>query len=101
MLLRPRGKSDRSTDRQALVSVPGTPRRVVRACRDAIRASATRYGAQDVYAVSAGLLRRMDHGAVAAPLNVRIRYIGQGGIETREAKVSCQLDDSGRVFAVR
>jgi hypothetical protein len=101
MLLRPRGKNDRFTDREALVSVPGTPRAVVRACREAIKASASRYGAHDVYAVSAGSLRRLERQAVAAPLNVRIRYMSRGGIETREAKVSCQLDASGRVFAVR
>jgi hypothetical protein len=100
MLLRPRGKNDRSTDLKALLSMPGTPRAVVRACRNAIEASAARYGAQDVYAVSAGSPRRLERGALAAPLNVRIRYTTQGGIETRQAKISCQLDASGRVFAL-
>ncbi|MER9061324.1 hypothetical protein NKI82_23480 [Mesorhizobium sp. M0482] len=77
----------------------GTPAAVVRACRAAIVSAATPLGAVRVHAVSAGALRQR-RGALTAPIEVRIDYARQGGIEVRQAQVSCRLDASGRVTAI-
>lgn len=78
---------------------PGTPIAVVRACRAAIMAAATPLGAVRVHAASAGALRQL-RGALTAPIEVRIDYAREGGIEVRQAQVSCRLDASGRVTAI-
>jgi hypothetical protein len=98
--LRPRGDGAASRSPADLVAIAGTPRAVVRACSQAIEASAIPYGAKDVRAVSAGSLRRFSHGLVAAPLVVRIRYQAQGVVEVRQARIRCHLDATGRVIAV-
>jgi hypothetical protein len=99
--LRPHGDSTGWSPPPALVAVSGTPHAVVRACRQAITASARAFGAKDVRAVSAGSLRRLSADVVAAPLVVRIRYAVEDGIEVRQAKIRCHLDASDRVIAVR
>ncbi|MDX8440854.1 hypothetical protein [Mesorhizobium australafricanum] len=78
---------------------PGTPAAVVRACRAAIMSAATPLGAVRVNAVSAGALRQR-RGALTAPIQVRIDYARQGGIEVRQARVGCRLDAAGRVTAI-
>ena len=100
-VLRPHGEGAGSRPPSDLVAVPGTPRAVVRACSQAIKASAIPYGAKDVRVVSAGSLRRFSQGVVAAPLVVRIRYEAQQAIEVRQAKIRCDLDASGRVVAIK
>ncbi|MER8377731.1 hypothetical protein NKH82_21390 [Mesorhizobium sp. M0915] len=82
-----------------LTARPGTPVAVVQACRAAIMAAATPLGAVRVHAVSAGALRQL-RGARTAPIEVRIDYARKGGIEVRQAQVSCRLDASGRVTAI-
>ncbi|MER8390277.1 hypothetical protein NKJ46_34260, partial [Mesorhizobium sp. M0166] len=69
------------------------------ACRTAIVAAATPLGAVNVHAVSAGALRQ-GRGGLTAPIEVRIDYAGKGGIEVRQAQVSCRLNASGRVTAI-
>jgi hypothetical protein len=83
-----------------LKAIPGTPPAVVRACRQAIMSAATPLGAVRVHAASAGPLRRHRRGAFTAPIEVRIDYARQGGIEVRQARVGCRLDAAGRVVAV-
>ncbi|RWQ84362.1 MAG: hypothetical protein EOS85_10820 [Mesorhizobium sp.] len=83
-----------------LKAKPGTPAAVVRACRAAIMSAATPLGAVGVHAVSAGALRQ-HRGALTAPIEVRIDYARQGGIEVRRARVGCRLDAAGRVTAVK
>ncbi|RWK95536.1 MAG: hypothetical protein EOR53_12790 [Mesorhizobium sp.] len=78
---------------------PGTPAAVVQACRTAIMSAATPLGAVSIHAVSAGALRQR-RGALTAPIEVRIEYARQGGIEVRQARVGCRLDAAGRVTAV-
>ncbi|RWI20481.1 hypothetical protein [Mesorhizobium sp.] len=78
---------------------PGTPAAVVQACRTAIMSAATPLGAVSIHAVSAGALRQR-RGALTAPIEVRIEYARQGGIEVRQARVGCRLDAAGRVAAV-
>ncbi|MET3524247.1 hypothetical protein ABID25_006118 [Mesorhizobium abyssinicae] len=81
--------------------IPGTPPAVVRVCRQAIRSAAVPLGAVRVHAASAGPLRRHRLGALTAPIEVRIDYARQGGIEVRQARVGCRLDPAGRVVAVK
>ncbi|UVK37853.1 helicase [Mesorhizobium sp. AR10] len=83
------------------VPIPGTPPAVVRVCRQAIMSAATPLGAVRVDAASAGPVRRHRRGALTAPIEVRIDYARQGGIEVRQARVVCRLDAAGRVVAVK
>lgn len=84
----------------ALKVKPGVTSVVLRTCRSAIASAARPLGAVRVEAVSAG--RQLRSGKlVVAPLDVRIRYERRGGVEVRQAKVSCRLDSAGRVVAVR
>ncbi|MCF6099097.1 hypothetical protein [Mesorhizobium muleiense] len=82
-----------------LKAKPGIPPAVVRACRTAIASAATPLGAVLVHAVSAGPLQQR-RGALTAPIEVRIHYARQGGVEVRQARVGCRLDAAGRVTAV-
>lgn len=84
-----------------LTAIPGTPPAVVRVCRQAIMSAATPLGALRVHVVSAGPLRRHRRGALTAPIEVRIDYARQGGIEVRQARVGCRLDAAGKVVAVK
>jgi hypothetical protein len=80
---------------------PGTPDVIVRACREAIVAAAVPRGAVSVSAASAGRLGRAGNALVAAPIAVSIEYLRQGGIERRQARVSCLLTEQGAVVALR
>ncbi|CDX21703.1 conserved exported hypothetical protein [Mesorhizobium sp. ORS 3324] len=82
-----------------LKAKPGTPAAVVRACRAAIARAAIPLDAVRVYAASAGPLRQR-RGLLTAPIEVRIAYKRQGGIEVRQARVGCRLDTAGKVTAV-
>ncbi|AEH81467.1 helicase [Sinorhizobium meliloti] len=83
-----------------IAAITGTPRAVVRVCRQAIAQAASALGGVRVRAVSAGPLHRGRRGTLTAPLDVRIDYAGQGGREVRQARIRCRLDTSGRVIAV-
>ena len=50
--------------------------------------------------MGAGNVRDTKDGGKVAPLSVRIVYDRQGGLETREAKVACQVSASGSVIGV-
>ena len=79
---------------------PGTPEVIVRACREAIVASAVPHGAVSVSAASAGRLGRAGD-ALVAPISVSIEYLRQGGIERRQGRVNCLLTEEGAVVALR
>ena len=83
-----------------LEAIPGTPVAVVQACRSAVMSAAKPLGAIRVRAASAGALRQR-RGAISAPINVRVDYARQGGIEVRQAKVNCSLDRAGRVTGIK
>ncbi|MBZ9770361.1 hypothetical protein LB526_26770 [Mesorhizobium sp. CA6] len=83
----------------SLKAKPGTPPKVVSACRAAIMSATTPLGAVRVYAVSAGPMRQRKAG-LAAPIEVRINYALPGGIQVRQAKVLCRLSATGKVIAV-
>ncbi|MER8784497.1 hypothetical protein NKI72_22045 [Mesorhizobium sp. M0437] len=105
-VLRPSKAGDRDSSKGypfvslgLLTAKPGTPILIVRACRAAIMAAAMPLGAVRVHAASAGALDQR-RGALTAPIEVRIDYARKGGIEVRQAQVSCRLDASGRVTAI-
>ncbi|MBZ9816511.1 hypothetical protein [Mesorhizobium sp. CA7] len=83
----------------SLKAKPGTPPKVVSACRAAIMSATTPLGAVRVYVVSAGPMRQRKAG-LAAPIEVRINYALPGGIQVRQAKVLCRLGATGKVIAV-
>ncbi|WP_434722099.1 hypothetical protein [Mesorhizobium sp. RIZ17] len=83
----------------SLKARPGTPPKVVSACRAAIVSAARPLGAVRVSAVSAGPMRQR-HAGLAAPIEVRIDYALRGGVQVRQAKVLCRLDATGKVIAV-
>jgi hypothetical protein len=70
-------------------------------CRQAIISAAKPLGAVRVYAAGAGSLRRQSRGVLAAPIEVRMHYATQGGVEVRQARTTCRLDAGGRVIALK
>ncbi len=84
--------------RSPLTPRPGTPQAVVQSCRTAIVASALPYGVRRVDAVSAGPMQAA-RGGFAAPVEFRIVYNRQGGLETRQATINCRMNAAGRVVA--
>ena len=84
--------------RSPLTPRPGTPQAVVQSCRTAIVASALPYGVRRVDAVSAGPMQAA-RGGFAAPVEFRIVYKRQGGLETRQATINCRMNAAGRVVA--
>jgi hypothetical protein len=84
--------------RSPLTPRPGTPQAVVQSCRTAIVASALPYGVMRVDAVSAGPMQSA-RGGFAAPVEFRIVYNRQGGLETRQATINCRMNAAGRVVA--
>ena len=84
--------------RSPLTPRPGTPQAVVQSCRTAIVASALPYGVMRVDAASAGPMQSA-RGGFAAPVEFRIVYKRQGGLETRQATINCRMNAAGRVLA--
>ena len=81
-------------------SILGAPDAVVRACAQAISTAAEPYHVVSVDAASSGPLR-LERRDVVAPLEVRIRYARQGGIEVRHSQIDCRLNEAGNVDALR
>jgi hypothetical protein len=84
--------------RSPLTPRPGTPQAVVQNCRAAVVASALPYGVVRVDAASAGAMQSA-RGGFAAPIEFRIVYNRQGGLETRQATINCRMNAAGRVVA--
>ncbi|HEX2215614.1 MAG TPA: hypothetical protein VHG27_02795 [Xanthobacteraceae bacterium] len=90
--------ADLRSFRRPLEARPGTPLEVVRNCQHAIFAAALPYGVLRVDAASAGDLRRSPDG-YRAPVELRVIYRRWHGLETRQATISCSLNEAGRVYA--
>jgi hypothetical protein len=71
--------------------------RTVEACRDRVQSEATKMGAQNVEAVSAGPQRRNEKGQIVGPVRMRITYARPVGYEVREAVLMCVVDSKGKV----
>lgn len=97
-ILQPYGGGGRSSAVTAIEAIPGTPSAIVRACRKAIASAAFPFGVVSIHATSAGSVHRLSRGAVSAPIAVRIHYKRQGGTETRQARIRCHLDATGKVI---
>jgi hypothetical protein len=91
-------REDVESFRAPLRARPGTPQQVVEDCRAAIVAAALPYGVVRADAVSAGPMRS-SRGGFAAPVEFRVVYNRQGGLETRQATINCRLNTAGRVIA--
>jgi hypothetical protein len=71
--------------------------RTVEACRDRVQSEATKMGAQNVEAVSAGPQRRNEKGQIVGPVRMRVTYARPVGYEVREAVLTCVVDSKGKV----
>jgi len=85
---------------QAMTAVARVPTAVVAACREGIIKAASAYDPVQVDVVGAGNAQLLEGGGQIAPLVVRIVYDRQGGYETREARVGCQVDAFGKAVSL-
>ena len=76
------------------------PRLGIEGCKDVIGAQARRLGAIHVEAVSAGQPRRLRSGFTEAPLEASIIYRHENLVQLREARVTCELDQDGKVVSL-
>lgn len=81
---------------QPLVGSEGE-NRTVASCRNKVAQEASRFGAKDVEAVSAGR-EIFQNGVIVAPVRVRITYDIRGKFEVRESTLSCVASPSGNVL---
>jgi len=79
-----------------LPAAPGR-NRTVEPCREAVFNEASKLGALDVEAASAGREKRDRQGRLFAPVDMRITYKVNGGFELRSATLVCILDRKGRI----
>jgi len=82
-----------------LASVPGTPPRLVAACRNALSEAAASLGAVRVDVASTARPRPSGDGGISAPMQARIVYARSGRMQVRQARVTCQFDPDGQVIA--
>jgi hypothetical protein len=82
-----------------LASVPGTPPRLVTACRNALSEAAASFGAVRVDVASTAQPRSSGDGGISAPMQARIVYARSGRMQVRQARVTCQFDPDGQVIA--
>lgn len=76
--------------------MPGS-NRTVDTCRDVVHGEATKSGAREVEAVSAGVEQRDRQGHYFAPVRMRITYQRPSGWEVREATLTCIVDRGGKI----
>ncbi len=79
---------------------PGTPLSVVQSCRDALVSGAVRYGAMHVDVASAGRASHLKDGSLSAPVEARILFQRGSLVQIRQARVTCRMDQAGRVTAI-
>jgi hypothetical protein len=89
--LRPRGEKSSPTT-NATEPPPGVPAEIVRACHSAIESAAASYGATRVRVTSGGAVHQLSPDTFSAPIEVSIDYARLGGVETRQAPITCELD---------
>jgi hypothetical protein len=54
-----------------------------------------------VDAASAGAWSAVPNGGLVAPIEVRVTYARSGATQTRQSRISCQIDPNGQVIALR
>jgi hypothetical protein len=80
--------------------LPGLPTNVVSACRKAIESAAAPFGATSVRITSAGFMHQLSPDRRSVPVHVSVDYAWQGGVETRRAPITCQLNATGDVIGL-
>ncbi|KAA2235424.1 hypothetical protein [Salinarimonas soli] len=70
-------------------------------CGSSLTAVSRRHGAVRVDVSPAGAPTRLKDGALTVPLNAVVEYRGGAKTHVRRARVSCRLDSSGQVVALR
>ena len=89
--LRPHGEKNYPTT-NVTEPPPGVPAEIVRACHSAIESAAASYGATRVRVTSGGSVHQLSPDTFSAPIEVSIDYARLGGVETRQAPITCELD---------
>jgi hypothetical protein len=79
-----------------LKAVPGR-NRTVEACRTVVQSEASKLGARDVEAVSAGPEDHDNQGHIFGPVAMRITYDVPGGYEVRLATLTCVVNRKGAI----
>ncbi len=79
----------------------GAPLATVAACRETIQLAALPYGATRVEAASAGESSPDGRGGTDVPIEARVLYSSKGESEVRQARITCSLDELGRVVALK
>jgi hypothetical protein len=85
---------------QPLRAKPGTSLSVVQSCRNALVPRAVRYGATHVDVASAGRTVRLKGGGISAPVEARILFQRGNHVQVRQARITCRLDQAGRITAM-
>ena len=73
------------------------PNRTVETCRQTVWSEASKSGATEVEAVSAGTEQRDRKGDVFAPVRMRVTYQRPSGWEVRESTLTCIVDRRGKI----
>jgi hypothetical protein len=73
----------------------------LRACQETLISAATPFRPQHVQVVGAGLAKRTRQGVVTIPLEARVTYARSNGTEVRQGRITCRLNDSNIVLALR
>lgn len=81
---------------RALEAAPG-PNRTVETCRQTVWGEASKSGATEVEAVSAGTERVDRKGDYFAPVHMRVTYQRPSGWEVRESTLTCIVDRRGKI----
>jgi hypothetical protein len=79
----------------------GAPQATLAACRETIQLAASAYGATRVEAGAAGESSPDGRGGTDVPIEARVLYSSRGAFEVREARITCNLDELGRVVALK
>jgi hypothetical protein len=85
---------------QPLRAKPGTSLSVVQSCRNALVPRAVHYGATHVDVASAGRTVRLKGGGISAPVEARILFQRGNHVQVRQARITCRLDQAGRITAM-
>ena len=86
---------------ESLVRRAGVAGQIVRVCRTSIVTAALPYGAVRVDAAGAGRTSSTQDGGLMAPIDVRIVYTRANARQVRQSRISCRLNASGAVVALR
>ena len=73
------------------------PNRTVETCRQTVWSEASKSGATEVEAVSAGIEQRDRKGDFFAPVRMRVTYQRPSGWEVRESTLTCIVDRGGKI----